>query len=190
MEGPGLRPIEAAKRWAQGRNPWVRLPLLLWLGWIFVRHLQDPEYGSLFAGLNLGIHELGHFLFSPFGEFLGMAGGTILQCLVPVIGILMFVRQKDAFAVTFALCWLGTNFYHIAPYAADARARELPLVSPVSGAPLHDWHYMLGRLGWLQHDALIGDAFRLAGTLCMGAGLLAGAWLLWQMHASRAVAPT
>lgn len=44
--------------------------------------------------LNLGIHELGHMLFRPAGEFLCIAGGTILQLLIPIISVFMFVRQQ------------------------------------------------------------------------------------------------
>jgi hypothetical protein len=171
--------------WARGKNPWVRLPLLLWMAYILARHLADPEYGSLIAGLNLGIHELGHFVFAAFGDFIAAAGGTLLQIIVPLVGIIMFLRQRDWFAVAFALAWLGTNFFGIAPYAADARARALPLVTPGPGDPIHDWYYMLAQLGWLQHDELIGRFFRMIGSLAMGVGILFGAWILWRMATTR-----
>lgn len=178
-----------ARLWATGRNPWIRLPLLVWLAWILLNHVRDPEYASLIAGLNLGVHELGHFVFAPFGEFLTAAGGTLLQCIVPITGIVMFRRQRDWFAITFAAGWLGTNFFNIAPYAADARARALPLVSPGAGDPIHDWYYMLARAHALQFDQLIGDLFRLAGILTMTAAIAAGAWLLFTMAGTRKQPP-
>jgi hypothetical protein len=174
-----------AGAWARGKNPWVRLPLLLWMAYILARHVADPDYGSLISGLNLGIHELGHFVFAAFGDFMAAAGGTLLQIIAPLVGITMFLRQRDWFAVGFALAWLGTNFFGIAPYAADARARALPLVTPGPGDPIHDWYYMLARLGWLQHDELIGRFFRMMGILTMGAAILFGAWILWRMAAGR-----
>ena len=36
--------------------------------WIFCRHLGDSEYGSIFAGLNLAMHEAGHLFFMWFGR--------------------------------------------------------------------------------------------------------------------------
>jgi len=177
-----------AAAWARGRNPWIRLPLLAWLAWVLRNHLADPDYSSIVDGLNLGIHELGHLVFAPLGDFAAAAGGTALQCMVPVIGAFMFWRQRDWFALAFAACWLGTNFFDIAPYAADARARAMPLVSPGAGEPIHDWYYMLAATGMLRQDTLIGAAFRGAGILAMLAGLLAGGWLLWVMVRSRGLA--
>jgi len=167
--------------WVRGRNGWVRLPLLLWFACILVRHLRDRSYDSLFGGLNLGIHELGHLVFSPLGEFLGVAGGTILQLAAPLIAGVLFLRQRDWFAIAVASCWLGTNLFEVARYAGDARARRLPLVSPTSGDPLHDWSYLLRRLGLLRHDLAIAGGLRFLAAVAMLAGLVAGTWLVWNM---------
>lgn len=171
-----------ALAWARGRSWHVRLPLALWLGYILVRHLGAEEYTSLFGGLNLGIHELGHYLFAPLGELASIAGGTALQLFAPLIGAWLFWRQRDFFAIGVASCWLGTNLFNVAVYAADARARLLPLVSPATGDPIHDWSYMLGAVGLLAWDRQIGGLFRMAGTAAMGAGLLLCAWLLLAMY--------
>ncbi len=181
MEIAQRSPLEGARAWARGRNPWIRLPLLAWFGYILVRHLGDPDYESLFGGLNLVIHEAGHLVFGWFGEFPGVAGGTILQLSAPLIAALVFWRQRDRFAVAVAACWLSTNLFNVARYAGDARVQELPLVSPTSGDPIHDWHYMLGRLGLLTWDTAIAGALRRLAVVTMLAGLAAGAWLLWQM---------
>jgi hypothetical protein len=175
------RIVTRAAEWARGKNPWVRLPLLVWMVWLFAHHLADPEYASIIAGLNLGIHELGHFVLAPFGDFMGAAGGTLLQIIAPLAAALMFLRQRDWFAISFAFAWLGTNFFGIAPYAADARARALPLVTPGPGDPIHDWYYMLSQIGWLPHDELIGRFFRMCGILTTAVGTAFGAWLLWTM---------
>jgi hypothetical protein len=168
--------------WTHGRYWQVRLPLLLWLGNILRRSLRDPDYASLFAGLNLGIHELGHFIFAPLGEFMAMAGGSLLQCLAPVAAAWVFWRQEDFFGISVAWCWLGSNLFEVARYAADARSRLLPLVSPVSGDPIHDWNYLLGRAGLLRHDQAIAGLFRISATGCMLIGVGTGAWLLWKMY--------
>lgn len=179
----------AVFRAAAGKVWWYRAPLLLPLAWILYRHLGDADYSSIFGGLNLAIHEGGHLLFMWSGnQFLTVAGGTVLQCLCPVFVGIMFYRQRDFFAITVALFWLGTNFAHIAPYAADARAQLLPLVSPFPGAPMHDWHYLLRTLGLLQRDQLVGAAFRGAGLVTMVAGLAAGGCVL-RIIAERVAAP-
>jgi hypothetical protein len=48
---------------------------------------------------------------------------------------------------------------------------------------------MLARLGWLNHDDLIGRSFRLLGILAMGAGIAFGAWILWKMGTTRGDSP-
>jgi hypothetical protein len=140
----------------------------------------NPEYGSIFAGINLASHERGYLLFMWFGsDFLSVAGGTLLQCLCPIVSGVMFYKQRDFFAISIARFWRGTNFAHIVPYAADARAQILPLVSPFHGAPGHDWNYLLSALGLLRLDRVIGGAFRVAGIVTMGAGLF---WRLWVLR--------
>ncbi|HNY31025.1 MAG TPA: hypothetical protein PKO15_09060 [Fibrobacteria bacterium] len=175
--------LEALDDWHPGRIWWVRLPLLGYMVWLFVHHVNDPMYQSLLKGLDLGVHELGHILFSPFGEFLSIAGGTISQCALPLVGMAMFLRQRDLFAIAFGLAWLGVNFHDVAVYAADARAMELPLVSPFAGDEIgHDWNLMLERTGLLEKDQSIGWMFHAAGHLFLLAGILLGAWTLWRMR--------
>ena len=170
---------EATVEAAGGKVWWYRAPLLVPLGWILFRHLGAADYSSIFGGLNLAVHEAGHLLFLWSGNnFLTVAGGTLLQCLCPIFAGIMFYRQKDFFAIAIALFWLGTNFAHIAPYAADARAQLLPLVSPFPEAPGHDWHYLLSSLGLLRQDQLVGGGFRVIGVLTMGASLLVSVWNL------------
>ena len=46
--------------------------------------LRDPGRGSVLAGVDLAIHETGHLVFGPFGEFAGFAGGTLFQLIMGV----------------------------------------------------------------------------------------------------------
>jgi len=82
--------FEDAHEWAQGKAWHLRLIILCILFYIFVRHLGSSDYKSIFKGLNLGIHELGHLIFGLFGEFLGILGGTILQLFMPCVATFMF----------------------------------------------------------------------------------------------------
>jgi len=168
--------------WCQEKRWWGwRLPFLLFFAYILVRHLASPDYQSIFKGLNLGIHELGHFVFGFLGEFMGVAGGTLLQCLVPIGSMAMFLRQRDFFAIAVCFGWLSTNLFDVATYAGDARAMELPLVSPGVGDVIHDWNYLLGQTGLLKADQTIAFLFRAGGVLTMLVCLIAGGWLLWKM---------
>ncbi len=171
-----------------GRSWAARLPLLVYFAWIGVRQVLDPAYWSLFDSLNFPIHEGGHLLFGWLGcEFLGVAGGTILQLVAPVASAVMFVRQRDYFAVAVCFGWLSTNLYHIGVYMADARDRALPLVTvgePQGSIP-HDWEYMLGRLGILEYDRAMGWLVCQTGLLAMLVCLAGGGWLLWNMYVYR-----
>ncbi|MEP6621510.1 MAG: hypothetical protein ABJE47_19440 [bacterium] len=142
-------------------NPRARRLLTLVLFAYGIYDLRDPGRGSLLAGVDLAIHETGHLVFGPFGEFVGFAGGTLFQLLMPALFVVYFVRRGDQHAASVALWWVAQNCGHIAVYAADARAQELPLV----GGGEHDWAYLLGRLGWLSHDVGVGRSFTAAGYL-------------------------
>lgn len=172
---------------SQGRS-WV-LRTILWCGlaYLFCRHLRDPEYGSIFEGLNLGIHEFGHLICMPFGQWIGVAGGSAVQCLVPVISLFMFHRQEDYFAFAFSFIWLGTNLYGVSRYIGDATVMILPLVTPFGGGEgevIHDWHYLLKSVDLLAWDRTLAAATSLAGSLSMSFGLAWGLWILWIMMRS------
>lgn len=164
-----------------GRRWWVRAPAVPFFSYVWLRHATDPLYHSVFGGLNLGVHELGHFVFGPFGDVLGALGGSLLQCLLPFVGMAMFLRQRDVFAVTFAWGWLATNLFEVATYAGDAVAMRLPLVTPGGGHAIHDWNYVLGALGWLRHTSAVADALRLGANASMALGLGGMIWLLMKM---------
>jgi len=169
------------RAWAAGRNWLARAPVLLLFAWVFTGWLADPAAGSVFSGLNLGLHELGHVLFRPMGEWWSVAGGSITQLAAPFSSLIMFLRQRDYFALTFSFGWLAVNLFEMATYIGDARAQVIPLVSPFGGEVWHDWDYLLSRAGLLPHDHAIAAGVRLAGAGVMALGLAYGAWVLWQM---------
>jgi hypothetical protein len=183
-----LKFFDDARMAAAGKLWQPRAILLLICTWIFYRHLQDPLYGGIVKGLNLAIHEIGHVVFGFFGwDFLAIAGGTILQLAAPIFTIWMFFRQRDYFAIAIAFCWLGTNLFDVAVYAADARAGELPLVSIGSGDPEHDWFVMLAETNLLYQDKLIAGMIRAAGIVNYVFGLVFGVWILRQMQVAESV---
>jgi hypothetical protein len=167
--------------WCEGRWWPIRLPLWLYFVYVWVQHVREPQYWCLFDGLNLGIHEFGHYLFGPFGDLTGAYGGSLLQCLVPVMGVLMFLRQRDYFAITIAFGWLATNQFDVAVYVGDAVAKRLQLVTPGGGEPIHDWNYILATLGWLRHTETLARLHWIAGHASMTVCVMGGAWVLWRM---------
>ena len=170
-----------ARSWCYGRSPYLRAVLLLFFAYIGVRHILDSRYNSIFFGLNLGIHECGHFAFGLLGEFIGIAGGSIMQCLIPILSIGMFYKQRDFFAIAIAFGWLATNLFYVATYIADARAMALPLVSPFGAECVHDWNYLLGRMGILEWDGTIAFFVRVIAVGCVAVCLASGGWLLKNM---------
>ena len=174
---------EEAIAWCRGKNWWVRLPLLVWFGYVLVKSLKDPMYRSILALASLGIHEMGHLLFSYFGTFINILGGTLLECLAPGFLFLNFYRQKEFFGMALCFGWLSTVFFGVATYAGDAQAMQLPLVTLFGEGSVvsHDWNYLLGRIGLLHYDFAVAFLFRVLAVASMLVCLVSGAGLLWHM---------
>lgn len=144
--------------------------------WAVAYLRADDPYGLL-DHVSLPIHETGHLLFAPFGEFMGFLGGTLLQLLLPLAFCVHFLRRGDRYAAYVVLGWVAQNLWNVARYVADARAQELPLV----GGGDHDWAYLLGRLDLLPHDRTIAGVVRVLGVM-----LFACAMILALHHAAPA----
>jgi hypothetical protein len=124
---------------------------------------------------NLVFHEAGHVVFLPFGRFMSVLGGSLLQLLVPLACAASFLRQQgNRFACAVCAWWGGQSLVDIAPYIADARALQLTLIGGRTGAEVegHDWEYLLAALGLLQWDIVIARLAHLAGSLMMAAALV------------------
>jgi hypothetical protein len=158
---------------------WIGVVVLALLTWRFARAPLDGSALDSFLHLpNLVFHEAGHVLFSPFGQFMTVLGGSALQILVPVVCAATFAyQQQNWFGAAVCTWWAGQNLVDLAPYIADARRLRLVLLGGRTGAEVegHDWEYLLTALGWLHLDQTLGRAVKLAGTLVMIAAL---AWAL------------
>lgn len=160
---------------------------VLWLGlaaWTvaFARHTVASNYAgeSVLHLVNLVFHEAGHVLFAPFGRVLTVAGGSLLQVLVPVACAVALWRARDRFGATVGVWWAGQSLLDLAPYIADARALRLVLLGGKTGAEVegHDWEFLLATFGWLRHDVALGQAAHVAGLGVMAVALVAGAVVL------------
>ena len=134
------------------------------------------------------IHEGGHLLFGWFGHTIGVMGGTLLQLFVPLAIAVYFIFQRQIPGTAFAAFFFFENFLNVATYMADARRQELPLVT-VGDADYveHDWTFMFGKLGVLDHDTSIAAVLRLLGWLGMMGVVV---WLWWKSRASMRTATT
>jgi hypothetical protein len=127
--------------------------------------------------INLIFHEAGHVYLGFFGEFIAVLGGTLGQLLIPTIFGVYFLLQRDFFAASVLLWWFGENLINISVYVADARAQVLPLIG---GG--HDWAYLLGRLGVLEQDVLIGSVVYWLGVATMVGAIAVGGYVLAQQR--------
>lgn len=123
---------------------------------------------------DLVFHEAGHILFSPFGEFMTVLGGSLLQFLIPVIAAIAFIRQDDRFSAAICAWWAGQNLVDLAPYIADARSLSLVLLGGRTGAEVegHDWEFILTQLSLTHLDRQIGYAAYGLGIAIMVAALV------------------
>lgn len=176
--------LSDAEDWAQGKMWIPRAVLLLYLVYADFRFLRDPMSSTMFSGITLAFHEMGHLLFAFAGHFICAFMGSGMQVLIPIIVIILFLRQPDYFGAAVGGFWLSFSLFELANYVADARAMELPLVG-FTDDPEHDWHYLLSTTHLLQLDTTFGFLIRLAATLSGVASLALACWLLLVMARTR-----
>jgi len=128
---------------------WITSLLLLPSAVYLLLHRGDY---TILDNADLVIHEAGHVFFMIFGRFIYMAGGTLMQIMLPSLIVYYFFHNYYLTGVQIAGFWLGQNMINISVYAADAQRMRLHLL----GNGLHDWHYMLSTLGMLSYTDLIG----------------------------------
>lgn len=154
-----------------------RAMILAFCVYVLLREIFDESYSSILFGLNLGIHEMGHFFFMPFGiEYLHAAGGTIAQLGVPIASLFMFYKQKDFFAIGFGLFWLATNFFYVAWYIGSVGDDVYHMIVPFGalgggGEVKHDWVHLLGEIGLIDFYGEISMLVQLVSVVVMIAGI-------------------
>jgi hypothetical protein len=162
--------------WLDERDGYVARGLLLaYLAYGLVRHVIDPLYRTWFGGITLGFHEMGHIVFIPFGRTMTIAGGSIMQLLVPAAAaVYLLKKQGDWFGLVVGLSWLSFSMFELATYIGDASREELPLVS-MGGGYHHDWSTLLTQWHLLdQCDAIASGVRLVAGGIGLGAIVLGG----------------
>jgi hypothetical protein len=164
------------------------------LFFVFFLGYAAGKQGGDFAFLDSGnavVHEGGHALFSHFGEFMTVAGGTLLQLLVPLLLALAFYVRRQPVGYALFLLIVFENLLYVSKYMADARARSLTYIAIGGGSfsgdempdpSLHDWYNLFSRFGVLNYDTRIAAVvFKLAWVGMIGTVL----WFAWQCYRSR-----
>lgn len=125
----------------------------------------------IFLGMfDLGIHELGHLLFRPFGEVVSFVMGSGLQVLVPLgLAAYFWFWQHNRVASGWLMMWGATSMQDASVYIADAPYRALPLIGGT-----HDWWWLLRRWDRLDLAAEISHTVWVLGLVLglVGLGLI------------------
>lgn len=142
---------------------------------------------SFWHNVDLPIHEFGHVLFRPFGDWMMYLGGSLFQCMLPaLIGVAFIWRMRNPFGAAFCLWWAAENVLDVAPYIYDAKLMALPLTGEWSDEVAevhvmrHDWHNILLPLGLVDSAWTLGNVAHFLGAALM---LLSWAWAgvwLWK----------
>jgi hypothetical protein len=159
--------------------------LALWSWFLFTYDYRIGEIGTSFMhNILLPIHEAGHVLFIPFGNFMNILGGSLFQLLLPFgTGIAFFWINKDNFGAAIGIWWAGVSLLDLAPYIYDARHPQLILLGGHTGddGP-HDWIYLLRVMGQLQNAQEWGAFVHLLGGILMFVTLSWAMAVLWRQH--------
>ncbi len=115
-----------------------------------------------------------------------MLGGSLLQCLVPLLFAAEFLRRQNPFGAAFSLWWLAQNLLDVAVYVNDARAGVLPLLGGVTGGMCPATGFSTaspGRLGWLEYDQALAQSVQVLAIPADDRRHRRAGWLLilqWQ----------
>jgi hypothetical protein len=137
-----------------------------------------PENAVFMHLVNTPMHEAGHVFFRLLGEFMGIAGGSLFQVIVPLVFFGYFVWNEKPFSASIVLFWVGNSILDVYVYANDAVVMQLPLLSGLTGSEggFHDWNYLLTETGLLASTPLVAKIIRFTGTLVIFAAI-AGSFL-------------
>lgn len=133
----------------------------------FLSIAYKPLSGSFLDLVDLPIHETGHLLFRPFGEFMTIAGGSLLQIIMPAAFVGYFWWHEKYYSAAIVLFWVGQSLLNVFVYANDAQAMQLVLLGGLTGSEggFHDWNYLLRETGLIKSTKTVANIIRLLGTL-------------------------
>jgi hypothetical protein len=145
-------------------------PKLIFAGLMSIYFLWiafDPLQGSFLDLVDLPIHETGHLLFRPLGEFMSIAGGSLFQVILPAAFVGYFIWNGKYYAASIVLFWVGQSILNVYVYAADAVVMQIVLTSGFTGSEgsFHDWNYLLTATGLIGSTKMMAGIIRAVGTV-------------------------
>jgi hypothetical protein len=143
--------------------------------------------GSLMHPPMVPIHEFGHLLFMPFGEFMHLLGGSLFQVGLPLIfGGIFIVKNRDPFAAAVMLWWFAVAVMDVAPYMYDAQEpRHVLLTGRTGENGAHDFIDVLGDLSLLTRAQSVGYSVHHFGVVILGVSLVWAAVVVWKQFQRR-----
>ena len=109
-------------------------------GWFAI--VKDTQVPVL-EFLDIAVHEVGHKVFSPFGNLIMLIMGTGTQILFPfLVGIVFAIWKRDAIAWGICWAWSANAMCDGARYIYDAPRGDMMLLGASDG--LGDWSKILG----------------------------------------------
>jgi hypothetical protein len=127
--------------------------------------------------VNLIIHEAGHVVFSPFGQFIYLLGGSLFQVLVPIIFSSYFFLRGQNFSGSILLYWVGQNLINVSIYAGDAVVMQLPLLG--GDTAIHDWNAILTMASALPYTHQVAGSIYGLGIACVVLAAAGSFYFAW-----------
>ena len=157
------------------RPNYAKLIFAVVLAIYFLSIAYNPMAGSFLDLVDLPIHETGHLIFRILGQFMGVAGGSLFQVILPAVFVGYFVWRGQLYSAAIVLFWVGQSIINVWVYASDAVVMQLVLTSGFTGTEgsFHDWNYLLTETGLIGSTKTVAGIIRAVGTLVIiGASVL------------------
>lgn len=164
----------------------IYIGFLSWgVSFIFANHYSGELNQSFMHNINLVFHEAGHVIFRLFGRFIMIAGGSLLQLLVPFIFMFAFILKRDIFAASVMLWWLAQSMMDLVAYIDDAQRQDMWLLGGVRGKDMpgiHDWNNLLSEAGLLEYAHPLAVTISRAAIILMLTAFAWGGWWLYKTY--------
>ncbi|MEQ1914978.1 MAG: hypothetical protein ABL855_07800 [Sideroxydans sp.] len=180
-----LQPLPEISSMSFGGRVFAWIFLSYWSFSLIGADYRDGEiFGSFMHNILLPIHEAGHVLFMPFGEFLTIFGGSLFQLALPFgIAVAFVVKNRDNFSAAIVMWWTSISLLDLSPYIYDARHPQLIMLGGHTGEDgPHDWIYLLNTIGQIQNSPQWGSICHGLGSVLAVLALLGAALILLQQH--------
>ena len=180
-----LQPLEKMDSTILYCRCFVLFFLVLWSWHLVGYNYRDGEiFGSFAHNILLPIHEAGHIAFIPFGELFIILGGSLFQLALPFgVSIAFVLINRDNFGAGVGLWLTSASMLDLSPYIYDALHPQLILLGGHTGEDgLHDWIYLLTRVGQLHNAQRWGTFVHSFGSILMFIALVWGALILWNQR--------